>query len=340
MKSKILFLLCLLLLSTLLSAQVRLEGNIEGQFGYTKNNDKFNWNMWDPNYWIEGRVYANPAPRTEAYAKFNITKDDNNGTALVNPEFLLTEAHAKYRLEGNNKGFESTLFFRESGPYWTDGSMLGILNTGSVNNNGNGQGVRFDTWYPHNGSLTYVFSDFSGGGSDDIHLLRLRQSYLKNHLFTGLFYQRKNYGTNGVQDYNELIGTDLKWSFGSRYYLNAELATTRVPSDSTVTYWTRELHNGDVGDWLKSNVATQVEFKGMRVGSAMTGHWYINPGVFNYGRYYRNYMGNNQDNRLGYYINSYYFVPMRAITLTVNYNYNRKQERDLIHGTTYSYEPV
>ena len=32
--------------------------------------------------------------------------------------------------------------------------------TGSLNNDGNGQGMRFDFWHKYKGSMTYVFSDF------------------------------------------------------------------------------------------------------------------------------------------------------------------------------------
>ena len=87
--------------------------------------------------------------------------------------------------------------------YWMDGSILGIVNTGSVNNDGNGQGVRFDVWHSYNGSMTYVFSDFSQGEGDDVHLFRYRQSLFKNKLNTGLFFQRKLYSNGGKFDYNE-----------------------------------------------------------------------------------------------------------------------------------------
>ena len=75
--------------------------------------------------------------------------------------------------------------------------MLGIINTGSVNNDGNGQGGRFDLWHRLNGSLTYVFSDFSQGEGDDIHLIRYRQSLFKNKFNSGIFFQRIFYSNGG-----------------------------------------------------------------------------------------------------------------------------------------------
>ena len=41
-------------------------------------------------------------------------------------------------------------------------------------------------------------------------------------------------------------------------------------------------------------------------------------------------MGDNQSNRYGYWINSYYLVPQRAITLTINYSSYKKIVADTI----------
>jgi hypothetical protein len=344
------FILALTLLPSY--AQIRLEGNMESQFGATKNSNNFNWNIWDPNILIETRFYANPAANTEAYMKLYAEKYDKFNTLLQNTELVLTEAHVKYRTEYKGRGMAAALFTRDQSFYWTDGSMLGLLNTGSVNDGGNGQGGRLDLWYPWNGSLTYVFSDFSGGQGDDIHLLRLRQSIIRDKLFMGGFYQRKNYGTSTTRlNYNEIYASDIRWSITKQYYLTAEFACSEVPSEPIVTNeainyqqsfandfsfshfasW-KEIGN-DARNFAKGNVASQMEFRGFRLGNARWGSWFINPGAYTYGKDYRNYMGNNNSDKLGYYINSYYIVPQRAITLTVNYNYSSNQGLNLVHET-------
>ena len=81
---------------------------------------------------------------------------------------------------------------------------------------------------------------------------------------------------------------------------------------------------------FKSNVAIKSELIGFSIGNAKSGYWFFTPGFFSYGDTYRNYMGNNQSNSYGYWLNSYYLVPQKAITLTLNYSYSQKMVPDTI----------
>ena len=80
----------------------------------------------------------------------------------------------------------------------------------------------------------------------------------------------------------------------------------------------------------KSNFAIKSELSGLKIGNTKYGFWFFKPGIFSYGDTYRNYMGDNQSNRYGYWINSYYLVPQRAITLTINYSSYKKLVADTI----------
>ena len=146
---------------------ISMEGIYESQFGKTYESDAFEWNMWDPNYYLETRLYGNPIHNSDFYIKFYADKDYTKSEQAL---AVLSEGHISFRQDKNDNGFSTTLFTRESRHYWLDGSMLGLVNTGSVNNDGNGQGMRLDFWHNYNGSMTYVFSDFSQGGGDDIDL--------------------------------------------------------------------------------------------------------------------------------------------------------------------------
>jgi len=349
-KSLIVFLLEFLILVGIAHTQVKLEGYFEGQFGKTYDSESFKWNMWDPNYYLETRLTATPIANTEAYLKFYADKWNQAGQQMDHSESILSEGHIKFRQEYKGRGIQTIFFTRESGNYWTDGSMLNILNTGSVNNDGNGQGGRLDLWESWGGSATYVFSDFSSGVGDDIHLLRLRQSFLHKKLFTGIFYQRKNYGTGGQKDYNEVVATDIKIQFG-RYFFNGELAFGNVPSEQEVVslnksyqeqgreFFKKGKYYDGLKEFFKENIATKVEFRGMRLGTPQLGYWYVNPCVWSYGKCYRNYMGENKYDEYGYGINSYYFVPQRAITLTCNYSQYKKHEAEE-YSTGKSCDPV
>jgi len=193
-KKSILFIICFLVISSFsLHGQIKLEGYLESVFGTKYESDSFHWNVWDPDFKVEFRLSAHPIANSEAYVKFYGDKWNEQGQMTDHSEAILAEAHLSYRQEIDGRGFNAVLFTRENNHYWTDGSLLNVLNSGSVNNDGNGQGVRLDLWEPWGGSATYVFSDFSQGDSDDIHLVRLRQNLFKDKFKTGIFYQRKNY---------------------------------------------------------------------------------------------------------------------------------------------------
>lgn len=304
---------------------INMEGLYEGQFGKTQKSDAFEWNMWDPNYYLETRLFGNPVNNSDFYIKFYADRDyAQSEQALA----VFSEGHISFRQEKNGNGFNATLFTRESRHYWLDGSMLGMVHTGSVNNDGNGQGMRFDLWHHFNCSMTYVFSDLSQGGGDDIHLLRYRQSLFNNKVNTGLFFQRKHYPTGNLKDYNQVIAQDLQLRLG-RYYFAIEIATSDVPSETMITNLNESYEMKDI---LKSNIAVKFEFSGLRIGSPNLGYWFFKPGIFSYGNTYRNYMGNNQSNRHGYWLNSYYLIPHRAITLTLNFHQSENMVADSING--------
>ena len=329
------FFIIFFLFSSFLLSTMRMEGFYEGQFGRGSESDAFGWNIWSPNLYFENRLYGNPTNNSDYYIKFYSNKDYSESTRSL---AVFSEGHIGFREEGENIGLSSTLFTRESRHYWTDGSMLGIVNSGSINNDGNGQGARFDLWHPYRGSMTYVFSDFSQGDGDDVHLLRIRQSLLKNKLNFGIFFQRKNYSSAKKNDFNQVIANDIKLAIG-KYYLNSEVAISLVPGDSAITSLTNSYSKAEL---YKSNIALKSEFRGFKLGGISTGYWFINPGIFSYGSTYRNYMGDNQYNRYGYWINSHYLVPKKAITVVLNYSEYQKIVSDSVivfsNGTLVSKE--
>ena len=65
----------LLLLFSVELFAINMEGIYEGQFGKTYESDAFKWNMWDPNFYLETRLYGNPVQNSEFYIKFYADKD-------------------------------------------------------------------------------------------------------------------------------------------------------------------------------------------------------------------------------------------------------------------------
>ena len=312
-----------LLYLSFLFPSINMEGFYEGQFGRGYESDIFEWNIWDPNLYLETRLHGSPVKNSDYYIKFYADKDFSQN---IRPLAVLSEGHIGFKNEQNNFGFSSILFTRESHHFWYDGSMLGIVNTGSVNNDGNAQGARFDFWHSLNRSMTYVFSDFSQGSGDDIHLLRYRQSLFNNKLKTGFSFQKKYYSTGAEKDYNQVLAQDFKLNLGKYYFAN-EIAISQVPSDTLIN----KLNSSYLqSEFLKSNIAVKAEFRGFSIGHPKFGYYFINPGYFSYGNTYRNYMGDNNYNNYGFWINSYYLVPKRAITLILNYTQSQKIVADTI----------
>ncbi|MCF7918837.1 MAG: hypothetical protein K9N06_02865 [Candidatus Cloacimonetes bacterium] len=343
MKKKIIILMITLSLAflSLQAAPLRFEGYLEGQYGANQQADEFKWNIWDPNIYFEARFNSSPMPGTDMFFKFYSDKDNPEYQSGKSALAVLTEGHVSFRQEMSVVGMETNLFTREGGRYWLDGSMLGLLNTGSVNNDGNGQGVRMDFWMPSS-SLTYVISDFSSGAGDDVHLARFRQN-LFNNLRLGATYQRKNYASGGARDYNQLYSADAKYQLGS-YYLNWEIAATSVPAEEDVTLKLKEYEDSsELSDFFKRNIASKMEVSGFKTGNVKLGYITVTPGAYFLGDTYRNYMGNNEKNKYGYWVNSYYLVPQRAITITCNYWGNRKMVPDtlmIMDQEKLSYDPV
>ena len=323
MKYKIILVIVYISINLLQADNINMEGYLEGQFWRTFNSENFEWDMPTPKFLVETRFHGSPIANTNYYFKFYAESDYYENDR---PLALFSEGHINFKQEKNGKGFSTTLFTRENGNYWTDGSMLGILNTGSVDNNGNGQGVRLDAWHNHNGSMTYVFSDFSSGEGDDIHLFRYRQSINEGKINTGLFFQRKHFASGTDKEFNQVVATDYKMRLG-KYYINTEAAVSSVPSDSLVNALNEDYHQ-EFGSFFKSNIAAKAEISGFRLGTPKLGYWFFTPGVFTYGKTYRNYMGDNQSNKFGFWINSYYHIPYRAITFTLNYNGSKLIEAD------------
>lgn len=325
-----------LFVGKIFAGQLQMQGYFSAEFGKNLENDQFDWNMWDPNIYLETKLYGQPLPSSDLYLKFYNDKDWDyykwSGYSLA----VFSEGHIGFRQEKNNYGFSSKLFFRESGDYWLDSSLLGLIDTRSVSNKGDSQGGRFDFWHPKDGSMSYAFSDFSQGSGDDIHLLRYRQSFLKNKLRTGIFFQRKHYAiadtSDGSKDYNQVAAVDLKFQAG-KYFFNGETAVSWTPAEDEIVSQNEEYYD-NWKDIHKANIASKMELSGFKVGNSKIGNWFFSPGFYIYGNTYRNYMGDNKNNEIGYWFNSYYLVPQRAITLTVNFSGNQNLVADTLYVFT------
>ena len=54
---------------------MNIHGFYEGQFGRAYESDAFEWNIWDPNFYLETRINGSPNPNSNYYIKFYPYKD-------------------------------------------------------------------------------------------------------------------------------------------------------------------------------------------------------------------------------------------------------------------------
>ena len=90
------------------SYSMNIEGFYESQIGRTQESDSFDWNIWDPNFYLETRMYGNPNNNTSYYIKFYPYKDYNDSFRSL---AVLSESNISFRDDKNNFGFNSVLFF-------------------------------------------------------------------------------------------------------------------------------------------------------------------------------------------------------------------------------------
>ena len=81
-----------------LFCSINMQGFHESQFGKTYESDSFKWNMWDPNFYFETRLYANPIENSNLYIKFYPDKDYEQGTRSL---AVLSEAHVEFRQDND-----------------------------------------------------------------------------------------------------------------------------------------------------------------------------------------------------------------------------------------------
>jgi|GEM_PF-1874680 len=354
MKEKIVVIFLYLFFFNILSGtQMRIEGYYEGIIENQKESEDYEWDASSLFYKFDTRLYADPFPFAHLYFFFqnkNFGDYDSFGTKYyykTDNTTYLNNAQLSFRQERNNNGFETKLFFRGSDNYWLDGTMLELLDVDKVKNDDNGRGVRFDFWHSLNGSASYVFSDFSGNGNnaEDIHLARLRQSFFNNKLFGGLFYFRRNRPSGIKEDYEEVAATDIKFSLG-RYDFNSEFSFCNDYFNEEFQTKNKEFREKGftsiegIKDILKSNIALKGEIKGFRIGNSNIGFWNFSPGYWSYGETFQSSFDkdDNPNNEYGFWLNSYFLVPTRAITVTLNWSQYKKHIPNIYQNKQY-YDP-
>jgi hypothetical protein len=338
-------LLAAMLLLTALASNVSagdtvLQGYWEANLGGSRVNDSHPWDLWRPSQYFELKTLRQLGDEAEAWVKFGARWDGWNNPGDQS-RFWLQEGHLKYRFDRNGTGFESFLFTRES-RYWIGNHLLQLVNDGAVNDGSNAQGLRVDGWRGK-WNATYVLSDFSAQDdhttpglepTDDVHIMRVTRRLDERGSYLGGAFLRKNYGAaNGDwgKQQNRVFSLDMQW-FSDAFDVAAEFADSRVPAeDSADDSWHEDAWvRGDFGQsferFFPRNSAFRAELRNLKMGDHRWGHYTMNMGYWNIGPDYRNYQGGDTTDRVGHFFNTYYRLPQRAVTYSLDWGRERRRD--------------
>ncbi|MBN1827396.1 MAG: hypothetical protein JW958_14140 [Candidatus Eisenbacteria bacterium] len=325
----------LLLVPPVLAGTTRIEGEYQLQLDIRKQDRPFAWDFESNNgdTWAASqfRIFSVPRPGVEAFVK--VEADWNPYDNMEeDAQFVYRESHMRFLKQFGDTELDAYLFHRQD-RFWVENHLIRVVDPNNVKDGDNAQGFRFDLRRWKGFDATYIMSDFSnnskvGGGttepssSDDAHIFRLRRSFLGGALRTGMTYNRKVEGDGTERGFNEVYAIDLRGTLrDTDLYL--EYADSRrenlegAPDQDG-------FHLSDVG-WnqfargLPRDAALKAELRALRVGTPRYGFYNIVPSYYYYGPDFADYLGDGTNDLVGYYLNSWYLLPKRAITFSVNY---------------------
>lgn len=349
--------LCLLGLVAAAPARsaTRLEGEYQFLIDERKPDRLFEWDF-DSNHndtynAIQLRLFTAPYPNVEAFVR--VEADWNTGSnSTERPRLQYREAHLRFRREMGRRGIDSYVFSRQD-RYWVENHLIQVVQGGPAGNNGNGQGVRFDTWGFGGLRTAAIYTDYSGvcldgtrGAAentqcepsrsvqtDDGYILRVWRPVMRDRIRLGATYNRKNEreaADRGLDyQFTEVYAADARFSVrntdiyfemarGRENTLTGRVARGELPRDA-LRWRLAEFLHGDPQAAIPDDVVMKAELRALRFGRARYGYFNIAPSCWIYGPQFRNQMGDSNNDETGYYINTWYLLPTRAITLTTNW---------------------
>jgi hypothetical protein len=325
-------------------AVTKLEGEYQLQLDLRKQDRIYKWDFDSNNNDTFGltqfRLFSSPVANSEAFVKVE-AEWNSGGNGDRRPQFQYREAHVRFRwpAPGEVTGAEVYLFSRQD-RFWVENHLIEVVRPGSLTDNGNGQGVRFNVWGPNGFAFNAIASDFSGQSNpssgaqvgaptatDDAYVLRLRREFLGRKLRTGVTYNRKVESQPGERAFTEVFAGDLRLALGTTDVLieYAESHNKRVAGFRDGQWNLDRFRLSDTKAWMPSDAVLRAEVRAITIGLPKLGFFSVAPSYWFLGPDYNNQLGGGNNDEEGYYINSWYLLPERAITLTANYlNYVRE----------------
>lgn len=340
--NKLIYSLIVLLVLTALpaSAITRIEGEYQLQLDIRRQDRAFPWDFESNNddTWAASqlRIFTTPRNGVEAFVKLEAdwnTGANNNSR----PVYQYRESHLRFWKEFKGAEAEARLFSRQD-RFWVEKNLLELVKSDIAKDGDNAQGARFDLKHYRNTDITYIISDFSGqskvGGnvapppSDDAHIFRLRHSFFDNNMKAGMTYARKMEGQENESGFNEVYGVDFRFSFLNSDlfidYADSRIAGPDEKEDGSWDFDFGHITDSEFNSMLPNDAAFKAEFRSIRFGNPTFGYYNIAPQYYYFGRDYGAWLGDSTNDLVGYKINTWYLIPGRAITMTIDWEENRK----------------
>ncbi len=338
-------LLLLASLSPAAPAATKLEGDYQLMLETRKWDRPFLWdfdsNSFDVFDNIQFRLFSQPAPGIESFLKFEAAYNptDNNNPA---PEFQWREGHLRFRREFGRRGVDAYVFSRQD-RFYVDWHLVPW-----VYGRGDAQGVRVDTWGWNKTYATLIASDRSGEfnpanfpdvphqprdsiaaqrirRTSDAWVLRLRRSFLADDaLRTGVTWNRFEGwtgldSTSGPAPWSSVAAVDLRWRIrGADVSVEYGQSFDRIPRPDSVRAPVVTAFKHPLGFRLDDASVVQAEIRSFKLGTARTGYVNTTPGWWSRGPKYNNALGGPGSDETGFFLNTYYLFPERAMTYTNN----------------------
>jgi hypothetical protein len=315
-----------------------IEGEYQLQLDIRKQDRFFPWdfesNNNDTYAASQFRIFSQPRTGVETFVKFEADWY-TGGNENERPLFQYRESHARFHtpvtLPRGKKSIAEVYLFSRQDRFWVENHLIQVVQPHQVKDGDNAQGFRFnlktENWAD---VFTYILSDFSsqsrvGGGTapsptDDAHILRWRP-ILMDRFRLGATYNRKVIGPASDLDYNEVWALDTRSTLGNTDLYLEFASSKQIGIDKP------DQDGFHFGDWevdrfsaaLPRNAALKAEIRAITLGTPSLGYYNIAPLYYYFGPDFSCFLGESTNDLVGWKVNSWYLLPRRAITLTLDY---------------------
>lgn len=338
-------LLALVLLAPAARAATKLEGDYQLMMDMRKWDRAYLWdfdaNSYDVYNNIQFRLFSQPLAGVESFMKFeaNFNPTDNNNPS---PEFKWREGHLRFRREFGRRGVDAYVFSRQD-RFYIDWHLVPW-----VYGRGDAQGLRLDTWGWNKTDLTLIASDRSGEFNPanfpevphqprdsiaaqrakrtaDAWVFRARRSFLKEDaLRTGITWNRYEGwtgqdSTSSPAPWSSVVGVDVRWRIaGADVSVEYGQSFDQIPRADSLRAPVVTAFKHPLGFRLNDASIVQAEVRSIKLGTSRSGYLATTPGWWSRGPKWQNSLGGPGNDETGFFLNSYYLFPERAITYTNN----------------------